>query len=194
MRTVSRDPLFGEIVVDLDRDGGVVRVEGESVPPGVLHRTGVDGLRTDVLRTDVPIGTRESSRLRLAVDGQQHDLRVGPGRIARRSYRIRTDGPGGVRLFAPASADAHRLIRGERYTGHDEIGRFVLEESSTDSSSVVVVDWSEEIRVAGAVARAAAPTPMDSTIGHLLAASFGTGARLMVVAVVSGLVDSVFPN
>ncbi|WP_433604888.1 hypothetical protein [Prescottella agglutinans] len=115
-------------------------------------------------------------------------MRPAIGRFSRRSYRVDVTGHGHSWLFTPATATAHRLVQGSRYTGNNEIGMFTATENE------VTVEWSQEVRFAGAVAGKVDSTPLDCALGYLLAAAFGTGAQLMLAAVVAGAAETLFPG
>jgi hypothetical protein len=182
------DARYGEVAVDLRVDERRVTVSGESIPIATLERAGTAGLDPDGLRKDVPIGTRHGRELRLTLDGDRYELHPGRGRFSRRSYRIGVTGRGHEWLFTPATPDSHRLVRGSRYRGDNEVAMFTTDESG------ITAEWSTEIRVAGVVAAAADPTPADCALGYALAAAFGTGARLMVVAIAAAASDAFFPG
>ncbi|MFF1945959.1 hypothetical protein ACFVWF_27865 [Rhodococcus qingshengii] len=177
------DPLYGLILLEQDLDGSRVTVFGDSVPTASIGRIG-----DEPVRSDVPIGTRDGKNLRLTLDGNEFDVQPSLGRFSRRSYRVEVTGHGHSWLFTPASPTAHRLVQGSRYTGHNEIGMF------TRSEDDVTVEWSQEISVAGVVARKVDSVPMDCALGYLLSAAFGTGAQLMLAAVFTGAAAALFPG
>ncbi len=177
------DPLYGPILLERDRDGSRVTVCGESIPTASINRTS-----DAAVRSDVPIGTRDGGQLRLMLGGNEFDVRPSPGRFSRRSYRVEVTGHGHSWLFTPASPTAHRLVQGSRYTGHNEIGIFTSDEDE------VRVELSQEISVAGAVAHKVDSTPLDCALGYLLTAAFGTGAQLMLAAIVTGATGALFPG
>lgn len=177
------DPLYGLILLERDCDGSRVTVSGDSIPTASINRTS-----GEPMRSDVPIGTRDGGQLRLTLDGKEFDVQPSLGRFSRRSYRVVVTGHGHSWLFTPASPSAHRLVQGSRYIGHNEIGMLTMDEDE------VTVEWSQEIRVAGVVARKVDSTPLDCTPGYLLAAAFGAGAQLMLAAIVTGAADALFPG
>lgn len=177
------DPLWGSIV--LAHDSGTaarMTIAGESIPTSSIQRIG--GAAT---RTDVPIGTRNPARLRLLIDDHDFDMHPAPGGFSRRSHRVTVTGRGHTWLFAAATPTAHRLVRGSRYTGGNEIGMF------TEFEHAVTAEWTHDIRFAGIVADQEDSTPLDCSLGYLLAAAFGTGAQLMLFALFGNAVESIFP-
>lgn len=124
----------------------------------------------------------------MTLDGNEFDVQPSLGRFSRRSYRVEVTGYGHSWLFTPASPTAHRLVQGSRYTGHNMIGMF------TADDDVVTVEWAQEVRFAGAAARKVDSAPLDCALGYLLAAAFGTGAQLMLAAIVTGATGALFPG
>lgn len=125
-------------------------MSGESIPTSSIARTS-----DAAVRDDVPIGTRDGEHLRLLLDGKEFDVRPAISRFSRRSYRVDVTVHGHSWLFTPATATAHRLVQGSRYTGNNEIGVFTAAENE------VTVEWSQEVRFAGAVAGKVDSTPLD---------------------------------
>ncbi|OYD60983.1 hypothetical protein [Rhodococcus sp. OK302] len=60
---------------------------------------------------------------------------------------------------------------------------------TADDKNNVTVEWTEAIRVAGMVANKVDPTPLTCSLGYVLAASFGTGAQLMLPALFTAAAD-----
>ncbi|MFE0748152.1 hypothetical protein [Gordonia sp. NPDC058843] len=177
------DTEFGDIVIERNRTAGTVTLQGVLVPDAVLTRTG------STTRSDVPIGTREAIDLRLTLGGSPVTLLPSRGRWSRRSYRILVKSADSAWLFTAATPYEHRLVRGEKYKGSNEIGLFKA------TGEDVAAEWSEQVRVAGrVVVEAPAPTAEDCSLGYLLAASFGTGARLLVPAVLEGIAEGLLPG
>ncbi|MGO4205546.1 hypothetical protein AB4Z09_28195 [Rhodococcus sp. TAF43] len=106
------DPLYGPVALEQDRDGSRLSVFGDSIPTCSITRTS-----DAAVRDDVPIGTRDGEHLCLTLDGKDFDVRPSAGRFSRRSYRVDVTGHGHSWLFTPATATAHRLVQGSRYTG-----------------------------------------------------------------------------
>lgn len=184
-RVETVDDTFGPIIVEYltDARGASISVSGRAIPTSTLHRSGPPR------RTDTPIGSRDASLLDLVVDGDRsHRLSPSPGGYSRRSYRVVVEHSDSIRLFTAASPTTHRLVRGPRYLGSNEIGLF------TSSMTEVYAEWSVEIQVAGLSAPAVTPDATDCSIGYLLAMSFGTGAKLLLPAIVSGAIEAVFPT
>lgn len=177
------DIEFGVLAIEVDRTAGMVTLRGEHVPEAVLARTGPK------TRADVPIGTRDAHRLRLTLSGSPATILPCRGRWSRRSYRILVRSADKAWLFTAANPYEHRLVRGEKYRGNNEIGLFAA------TVEDVTAEWSDQVRVAGTVVvEAVAPTAEDCALGYLLAACFGTGARLLVPAVLEGLADGLMPG
>lgn len=177
------DARYGTVVVETTDDGRGIVVYGDDVPTASITRTG-----TSEIRSDVPIGTRDGQHLQLLLDGEEYAVRPGRGRFSRRSYRVRVSGHGHEWLFAPATPSSHRLVKGSGYRGDNELGMFTADEAS------ITAEWSTEIRIAGMVAGAPDSTSSDCALGFVLAAAFGTGARLMMVAIASAAADAFFPG
>jgi hypothetical protein len=74
MITHVQDQWFGAVTITVDREGGSVAVAGGRLPETVLHRS------PGPLRADIPIGTRDATRLRLTVSGRPDGF-VPPGSL-----------------------------------------------------------------------------------------------------------------
>ncbi|NMM91951.1 hypothetical protein B2J88_48100 [Rhodococcus sp. SRB_17] len=181
MRTCEiLDSRYGSIILDRNDDGRSFAVSGESIPTSLVIRSGT----CDAVRTDVPIGTRDGRHLHLRIGGKEYDLDPSSGKFSRRSYRIRITGHDQQWLFTAATPQSHRLVEGTRYTANNEIGVF-----TTDDENDVTVEWTEEVRIAGMVAHKVDSTPLTCSLGYVLAASFGTGAQLMLPALFTAAAD-----
>ncbi len=177
------DSRYGSIRLQRNDGGRSFVISGESIPTASVTRSG-----EHAVRTDVPIGTRDGRHLRLLIDGKGYDLDLSPGKFSRRSYRIHITGHDQAWLFTAATPHAHRLVEGTRHTGSNEIGMF-----TADDEYDVVVEWTDEIRMAGVVAHKVDSTPLTCSLGYVLAASFGTGAQLMLPAIFAGAAEALFP-
>jgi hypothetical protein len=107
----------------------------------------------------VPIGTRRAAHLRMHLDGEPVQLHPGPGRWARRSYRVRATHRGVRYLLKPISPTESEFVR-------DGV---VLGTFGRDEAGVVEMDLTD-----GA-------DPADVALGSALAFAFGTGAELFWV-------------
>ncbi|CAL9634029.1 hypothetical protein SUDANB32_06150 [Streptomyces sp. enrichment culture] len=152
------DPLFGAVEIQLDHEGGTLRVSGGGLPTVEIRRSP----DTEV-ETHVPIGTRDPDRLTLLVDGVEETLRPAKGFLSRRSYRVEV--VSATRecryVLVPNSDDTSRLLRDKRRLGV----------CTSTGDGKVSVEWES-----GAAASA---EPYDAAVGYALAAAFGTGADPM---------------
>lgn len=179
------DPLLGTVEVTRDLVGRRFTVGGEGLPTASITRSAT----TAPVREHVPIGTRRAADLSLVLDGEPALLRPSPGRLSRRSFRVRVECGGSRWLFTPATPDATRLVRGTRYRGDNELGMFTL-----DHDGDVFAEWSQDIEVLGMTARGLRPTPSEGVLGYLLSASFGTGAQLVLAAIFGEGGEMLFPG
>lgn len=177
------DSRFGAIVIERVDNGRTVRVSAEAIPTGSITRTG--GAR---MRDDVPIGTRNPRYLRLEIDGRTYDVRPAAGRLTRRSYRIAIAGHGRSWLFAPATRHGHRLLRSEPATARAEIAVV------TADRATIAARWSDVSHTGDPSEEPLGITAEDCTLGYLLAASFGTGAQSLPMAIFRGTVDILIPG
>ncbi|HEY9372898.1 hypothetical protein [Streptomyces sp.] len=138
--------------VDLDLATGIVRVAGDGLPEIVLARAEGGGEINDA----IPIGTRDPTRLTLAVDGRPARLRPAKGRVFRRSFRVDATVDGVDYRLVPCSYAESRLTRDGRALG--------LLDSTGDGA--VFAEWQDDTEV----------LPQDIAVGTALAAAFGTGA------------------
>ncbi|MEV7015841.1 hypothetical protein [Streptomyces sp. NPDC093991] len=157
----AEDALFGAVEIELDHEGGTLRVGGGGLPSVEIRRS-----PGTPLRTRVPIGTRGPDRLTLLVDGVQETLRPAKGFLTRRSYRV--EAVSAARrcrhVLVPDSRDTSRLLRGKR-----RLGVFT---SAGDGKVTVTWDSTDGRPETGA-------EPYDASVGYALAAAFGTGAEPM---------------
>lgn len=155
------DQLFGQVEIELDHEGGTLRVSGGGMPTVEIRRSP----DTEVA-THVPIGTRDPARLTLLVDGVEETLRPAKGFLSRRSYRVEVvSAARDCRyVLVPNSSDTSRLRRDKR-----RLGVFT---SAGDGK--VSAEWEN-----GERRSTAAPEPYDAAVGYALAAAYGTGAEPM---------------
>jgi hypothetical protein len=123
----------------------------------------------------VPVGTRDPDHLTLLVDGAKETLRPCKGFLTRRSYRVEVGS--GARecgyLLVPNSLGTSRLLRDERLLG--------IFTSTGDGN--VTVEWEAESDSERAL------EPYDASVGHALAAAFGTGAEPMWKLTLNAVLD-----
>ncbi|MEU4537726.1 hypothetical protein AB0G15_22980 [Streptosporangium sp. NPDC023825] len=150
METHVTDAVVGELTLTLDRDAGIVRVEGDAIPTVVVRRS------ADVVaRRHIPIGTRGPEHLTMTVDGTEVALRPAPGRVTRHSYRAEVEHEGITYTLVPTSEVSSGFFRGEHGLG----------EFTTLADGEVRAEW------------VASPSPEEAAIGYALAACFGSGAE-----------------
>lgn len=154
VETVIEEDRFGTMTVRLDMEAGEVTVEGESVPRIELLRA--EGTEAE---EHIPIGTRDGSRLTLAVDGEEAVIDPAKGRLTRRSYRVDVRHADHTWRLVPDSVPGSRLLRDGKHIG----------DFSSAGDGDVLAEWRAD----------AEPEPLDAALGHALAAAFGTGAQPM---------------
>ena len=150
-RTVD-DAYHGELKIRTDAERGVVEVSGEQVPTAVIERS-----PDAELNEFVPIGTRNADHLTMSVDGVEAELRPGPGKLTRGSYRVDLTVDGTRYRFTPDDDDYTQLKRGGA-----KIASFWM-----DGEGKFTVHWHAErddLR------------PADAAIGYALSVAFRTGA------------------
>ncbi|GGP34446.1 hypothetical protein [Streptomyces melanogenes] len=139
--------------MEFDPVAGAVTVSGDGLPRVELRRTGGEA------DAHTPVGTRAADRLALTVDGAPAALALAKGRLTRRSYRVDVR-CGDVRYrLVPDSFAGSRLLRDGRRLGSLEC----------DGDGRVDASWHDTAKV----------LPLDVSVGHALAAGFGTGAQPM---------------
>lgn len=126
----------------------LVEASGERIPTVAIRRA-----PDAELNKFVPIGTRKAAQLTMTVDGAEADLRPGPGKLTRRSYRIELSLADAHYTFTPDADDDMRLARG---------GNDLASFSMTDDGEFEV-HW-----------RAEHSQPADAAIGYALSAAFRT--------------------
>jgi hypothetical protein len=147
------DAYYGELKICLSAERGVVEVSGEQIPTVIIERS------SDAeLNKFVPIGTREAAHLTVSVDGIEDDLRLGPGKLTRGSYRVELTFAGAHYKFMPDSADATQLWRD---------GAKIASFSLDDADGTFVVHWQTDRDDS---------QPADAALGYALSAAFRTGA------------------
>ncbi|GIE55151.1 hypothetical protein BJY16_003425 [Actinoplanes octamycinicus] len=145
-------------LVDVDQSDGRVAVEVRA--EGRRHSAVVERVHDLRLRPHIPIGTRERQHLRMMVDDLPVDLRPGPGRWSRHSYRVVAEHEGHQYVYRPRTSESSRLLRdGFR------VGDFTVLHGGG-----VLAEWIGD------------PEPVDVAIGYALAAAFGAGAEFFLVA------------
>ncbi|ETD34365.1 hypothetical protein W823_04045 [Williamsia sp. D3] len=121
----------------------------------------------------------DASRNNLALDEVRYELLVFKGSW-RRAHRIEISGATGHWIFAPATRRSHRLIRGHRGVESKEVGKVVAEQQR------VTAHWGS-----GSDSK---PTPGECAMGYLLAATYGTGKPLTLMAIFQGTVNVLVPG
>ncbi|MFF0146025.1 hypothetical protein ATK36_0519 [Amycolatopsis sulphurea] len=160
-RTVD-DGYYGELKIRTNAERGVVEVSGKQVPTVVLQRC------SDAeLNKFVPIGTRNTDHLTMSVDGAEAELRPGPGKLTRRSYRVELTLAGTHYEFTPDDDDDTRLRRNGA-----AIASFAM-----DVEGQFTVHWQAERDDA---------QPADAAIGYALSVAFRTGAKGIVSVLLNG--------
>jgi hypothetical protein len=150
-RTVD-DAHYGELKIRTDAERGVVEVSGEQVPTVVIERS-----QDAELTEFVPIGTRKADHLTMSVDGVEAELRPGPGKLTRGSYRVDVTLAETHYRFTPDDDDDTQLRRdGAR------IASFTM-----DGEGKFTVHWQTERDDS---------QPADAAIGYALSVAFRTGA------------------
>lgn len=144
------DPHHGEMTATRVPHRSVT-VVGDAVPQ--VRITRIDGSEVSDV---VPVGTRVPDHLSLAIDGQPAELVPRPGRLTRRSFRIRVRAQGSAYLLQPTSMAGSRLWR----DGHN-LGEIFIQDGLADA------DWEPGAHVA----------PQDAALGYALATAFGTGSQ-----------------
>jgi hypothetical protein len=181
MNTVNTefDPMFGEVMVRIDTEAGIVEVNGPHIPSSALCRTpGCPASRGS------RIGCRNPQELTLQVGGTTARITPAAGGFTRRSYRVEA-------IVDPVT---YRLMP-------NQPGRSALTRDGhriaciwADHDGGVRVEWANphphESDPAGLVAEQAAHKklePRDASIGYVLAAAYGTGAPAGWELVLGGL-------
>lgn len=121
----------------------------------------------------------DASRNNLALDEVQYELLVFKGPW-RRAHRIEISGPAGRWIFAPATRRSHCLVRGYRSAESTEVGKLVAEQTR------VTALWGS-----GSDSK---PSPGECAMGYLLAATYGTGKPLTLMAIFQGTVNVLVPG
>jgi hypothetical protein len=170
------DELFGEVSLRIDRGAGLVEVWGATIPSASLWRQ-------PTAKPDrfCAIGSRDGARLTLRVGGEECSIMPGRGGITRRSYRVDARVDGVVYRLVPDGSASSALRRDGRR----------IAEVIADHEGGVRAHWvTRRTATSGAGARARNDdriTPMDASVGYLLAAAYGTGAPRLLEVFVHGL-------
>jgi hypothetical protein len=160
-RTVD-DAYYDELKISTDAERGVVEVSGEQVPTVVIQRS--PDAEPNMF---VPIGTRKADHLTMSVDGVEAELRPGPGKLTRGSYRVDLTLAGTHYRFTPDSDDDTQLRRDGA-----EIASF-----SMDGEGKFAVHWR---------AGRDDSQPADAAIGYALSVAFRTGAMGIFSVLLNG--------
>ena len=160
------DPHYGLIVLN-HGDHGQVVVSGESIPTASIDLS-ADG---------------DESRRSLVLDETRYELVVSKG-FWRRAHRTEISGPTEHWVFAPATRRSHRLVRGHHDIESNEVGRFAAEKQQ------VVAQWRE----GPGSGSDSEPSPGECALGYLLAATYGTGTPLTLLAIFQGTVNVIVPG
>ncbi|NJP67387.1 hypothetical protein [Streptomyces spiramenti] len=169
---VVLDDRFGRITLTGRVIEGWVEVRGDTVPTVRLERDA--GARTD---REVRMGSRDSRRLRLTVDGRRARVRAGRSGWTRRARRTRVFLPDRIVHLHPFSDTRSRLHRSRRVLGPLRLPRRPLgkirEEPHRrhEPAGRVATRW---YRTAGRV------TPLDAAVGYALVTAFGAGSETIV--------------
>ncbi|AXB41593.1 hypothetical protein [Amycolatopsis albispora] len=154
------DEHYGELTIRTSDERDVVEVSGVRVPTVVLRRS--PGVEPNKF---VPIGTRKARHLTMTVNGTGAELRPGPGRLTRRSYRIELTLAGTHYKFTPDINDDMLLTR-----DGTKIASFTLNDDGE-----FFVHWDSD----GA-------QPADAAIGYALSAAFGTSTTGIFTVLLHG--------
>ncbi|MET0136458.1 MAG: hypothetical protein ABW215_22965 [Kibdelosporangium sp.] len=160
-RTVD-DAYFDELMIRTNAERGVVEISGKQVPTVVVQRS------SDAeLNKFVPIGTRKADHLTMSVDGVEAELRPGPGKLTRGSYRVDVTLAGTHYSFTPDSDDDTQLRRDSA-----KIASFAM-----DAEGEFTVRWQAERDDS---------QPADAAIGYALSVAFHTGAMGIFSVLLNG--------
>jgi hypothetical protein len=160
-RTVD-DAYYDELKIRTNAERGVVEVSGEQVPTVVIQRS-ADAEPNKF----VPIGTRKADHLTMSVDGAEAELRPGPGKLTRRSYRVDLTLARTHYTFIPDDDTDTQFVRdGVR------IASF-----SMDGEGRFTVHWQAERDDS---------QPADAAIGYALSVAFRTGAMGIFSVLLNG--------
>jgi hypothetical protein len=164
-RTVD-DVYYDELKIRTNAEHGVVEVSGEQVPTVVIQRS------SDAeLNKYVPIGTRKADHLTMSVDGVDAELRPGPGKLTRGSYRVDLTLAGTHYRFTPDDDDSAQLRRD---------GATIASFSMDDADGEFTVHWQAERDDS---------QPADAAIGYALSVAFRTGAMGIFSVLLNGSED-----
>lgn len=150
-RTVD-DEYYDALTIRTSNERGMVEVSGKQVPTVVIQRS-----PAAELNEYVPIGTRNADHLTMSVDGVEAELRPGPGKLTRGSYRVELTLAGTHYKFTPDSDDDTLLKRDGIPTAS----------FSMDGEGTFAVYWQADRDDS---------QPADAAIGYALSVAFRTGA------------------
>jgi hypothetical protein len=173
------DPMFGEVMVRIDTEAGVVEVLGPRIPSSTLRRT--PGFPA---RPGSRMGCRSPQGLTLHVGDTTAYITPAVGGLTRRSYRVdalvdrvtyrlRPNRPSSSVL----SRDGHRIA----CIWADHEGGVRVEWASThhrpSAPAGLVTEQTKNKKL----------EPRDASVGYLLAAAYGTGAPARWELILKGL-------
>ncbi|MBP2328061.1 hypothetical protein JOF56_008446 [Kibdelosporangium banguiense] len=161
---VVDDARYGVVTIGVNAERGAVEVSGTQVPTVAIQRSA-----DAELNKFVPIGTREAAHLTMSVDGVEAELRPGPGKLTRRSYRVDLVLAGTHYRFTPDSDETAELSREGA-----EIAVFRMEDTNGEFSVGWLADDSQ---------------PADAAIGYALSVAFRTGAMGAISMLLNGSVN-----
>ncbi len=122
-------------------------------------------------RQRVPIGTRNTKRLRATFKDRPIRLTVGRGHFYhRRTYRAIAEVDGKIWRLMPTNLHASTLLLGQKNQADHVLGEFML----TGSHQIEVV-WALPFTSRNPEATVRQPTLQDALIAYALVVAFGTG-------------------
>lgn len=176
MITHVQDPWFGAVTVTVDREGGSVAVAGGRLPETVVHRS------PGPLCADIPIGTRDATRLTLTVSGRTGRVRPAREGWTRRSHRVAAFADARSYQLVPVSASESVLTVDGQNTGT----------LSSEPDGSLTARWVDEDN-----GHRTPPDPADAAVGYVLLGAFGAAPRRpwaeFLDALLAGLTPPGFP-
>lgn len=153
---------FGKIVITRTDERVVTTPVFDDATMVTIERIGP---RT---RERVPIGTRNTKRLRASLNDRPIRLTVGRGLFHRRStYRAIAELDGKMWRLLPTNPHSSTLILGQKDQGDHILGEFTL-----TGTHHIDVAWALPLTAPPPVRH---PTVQDALIAYTLVAAFGTG-------------------
>ncbi|WP_327096794.1 hypothetical protein OIE68_44065 [Nocardia vinacea] len=122
-------------------------------------------------RQRVPIGTRNTKRLRASINDRPIRLTVGRGHFYYRwTYRAVAEVDGKILRLMPTNLHSSTLMLGQKHQGDHVLGEFML----TGTHQIEVV-WALPFTSRGPDATVRQPTLEDALVAYTLVTAFGTG-------------------